>query len=353
MKTEKKTVEISKNNKFTINPIKQRKFKIGFIVLLVFFSIFTFKGDIIVEEKNILSPYKKKLEDFCNNPDKYIDNEIENDIRLFDVNINNISYQMYSTKKIFGLSGSLTDTKSFETKESLNILEALRFYRNKLKIKNNKDIYMLDIGGSAGWYPSFLGRYGYTILSFEPFPRNYYISSKNYCLLNKNSNVVMINKGLGLEEKICSYYRDRDSALNGMILCDIDNSNRNFLMGGRFFKKGEVILTRLSNFLPFLSDKNVALIKLDVEGFEERAIKSGIELITKYHVPFVFLEFSPKFLKEHNSNPEHFIRFFLDNGYVISLNGFLDKNYISLEELLVKVGFQINIYLIYQKYINN
>ena len=183
MKKEKKTVEILKNNKFTINPINQRKFKIGFIVLLLFFSIFTFKGDIFVEEKNILSPYKKKLEDFCNNPDKYIDNEIENDIRLFDVNINNISYQMYSTKKIFGLSGSLTDTKSFETKESLNILEALRFYRNKLKIKNNKDIYMLDIGGSAGWYPSFLGRYGYTILSFEPFPRNYYISSKNYCLL--------------------------------------------------------------------------------------------------------------------------------------------------------------------------
>ena len=59
MKTEKKTVEILKNNKFTINPINQRKFKIGFIVLLVFFSIFTFKGDIFVEEKNILSPYKK------------------------------------------------------------------------------------------------------------------------------------------------------------------------------------------------------------------------------------------------------------------------------------------------------
>ena len=51
MKTEKKTVEILKNNKFTINPINQRKFKIGFIVLFIFFSIFTFKGDIIVEEK--------------------------------------------------------------------------------------------------------------------------------------------------------------------------------------------------------------------------------------------------------------------------------------------------------------
>ena len=89
-------------------------------------------------------------------------------LTLFD--INGISYQIYSTKKIIGLSYQLIKSKVFEKYESLNILNALKFYGKKMKIFNNKDIFILDIGGNIGWYPSFLGRYGYTILTFEPFP---------------------------------------------------------------------------------------------------------------------------------------------------------------------------------------
>ena len=88
-----------------------------------------------------------------------------------------------------------------------------------------------------------------------------------------------------------------------------------------------------------------------MEGSEELAIKSGIELIKKYHVPFIFLEFTPNLLQEHKSNPKDFIQFFIDNDYAISLNGFLDKTYISLEELLIK-NTQINIYLIHKKFID-
>ena len=341
--------------KSNTNLIYFKLLKILIILLFGVFSMLKLKKHKIIEisdENNILAFYKKKLEDFCNNQDKYINNEIEKEIKLFDVEINGTSYQMYSTKIPIGLSSDLSSYKAYEKKETLNILEALKFYGNKMNIKDNKDIYMIDVGGSAGWYPSFLGRFKYTILTFEPFPVNYYIISKNYCLLNKNSNVIIINQGLNIEEKVCSYYTDRECLLNGMTLCDGDNNNRNIVMG-RFFKKGEVNLTRLSNFIPYLSDKNIALIKLDCEGSEERAIKSGMELVTKYHVPFIFLEFSPKFLGQHNSDPSNFIKFFLDNGYVMSINGFLDKNYITLEELLNKVKFQINLYLIYQGFINN
>ena len=239
-------------------------------------------------------------------------------------------------------------SKVFEKYESLNILNALQFYGKKMKIFNNKDIFILDIGGNIGWYPSFLGRYGYTILTFEPFPQNFYISHKNYCHLNRNSNVIIINKGLDLEERICCYYKDKNSALNGMALCN-DDDNR-IIVGDRFIKVGNVSLTRLKNFIPYLSNKNIALIKLDVEGAEEKAIKSGIELITKFHVPFIFIEFTPKLLIEHKSNPKDFIQLFLDNDYVISLNGFLNKTFINLEELIIKTKYQINIYLIYRKF---
>ena len=114
---------------------------------------------------------------------------------------------MYASKKTIGLSYELLKNKAFEKKETLNILNALIFYRNKKKIINNKDIYMLDIEGHIGWYPSFLGRYGFSILTFEPFPLNFYVSHKNYCNLNKNSSVIIINKGLYNKEKICSFIR--------------------------------------------------------------------------------------------------------------------------------------------------
>ena len=74
-------------------------------------------------------------------------------------------------------------------------------------------------------------------------------------------------------------------------------------------------------------------------------------VITKYHVPFIFLEFSPSLLEEHGSNPKKFAQFFVDNGYNISLESFLSKNYITVEELMNKVGYQVNCYFIYNNII--
>ena len=62
-----------------------------------------------------------------------------------------------------------------------------------------------------------------------------------------------------------------------MIICDKNNSLPSYLISN---KTGEMILNRLSNFIPFLSDKNVVFIKIDIEGSEGKAFEGGIELIT-------------------------------------------------------------------------
>ena len=59
---------------------------------------------------------------------------------------------------------------------------------------------------------------------------------------------------------------------------------------------------KLSDFIPYISDKNVELIKLDIEGSEGLAIEDGIELITKYHIPYIFSEFSPAMLQKHGTD---------------------------------------------------
>jgi len=206
---------------------------------------------------------------------------------------------------------------------------------------------MLDIGANVGWYPSLLGRYDYTILCFEAFKRNYYVSKKNYCYLNKDSNVIIITKGLSSQEKKCQYFTNLNNAGNGMIICN-NNNIKSKSLSRLFIEDSEVELTTLKTFMPYLSDKNIALMKIDIEGYKYKALIGGKELITKYHVPFIVLEFSPSFLKEVGSDPREFAQFFVNNGYKISLNGFLSKDFITVDKLLKKAGFQINTYFIHE-----
>ena len=50
-------------------------------------------------------------------------------------------------------------------------------------------------------------------------------------------------------------------------------------------KTFEIPIIKLSSFIPYLAKKNLALIKIDIEGSEALAMQDAIELITKYHIP--------------------------------------------------------------------
>ena len=81
----------------------------------------------------IIEPYIKRQKAFCDNPDKYIKQKYENKIFLRDVKFNEIFFKMY-------------------------IYKSPNFILTQLN-KYNKEIFILDIGGNIGWYPSLLGRY--------------------------------------------------------------------------------------------------------------------------------------------------------------------------------------------------
>ena len=98
---------------------------------------------------------------------------------------------------------------------------------------------MLDIGGNLGAYPSFLGQFGYSIFTFEASPRNSYIIYKNYYHINKNSNIIIINKGLSNEERTCSYYSQISQIGNGVVLCN-ENENENITRAGNLLLKKEL-----------------------------------------------------------------------------------------------------------------
>ena len=294
---------------------------------------------------NIIQKYTFLQNDFCKNPNKYYNKYYEDLIGLTNFSSLNLSYQIYVYQKFDKyMSNEIKRRKSYEKFHMHNFLEALRYYSEKNNIKNNKDIFVLDIGGNIGAYPSFLGRFGYSILSFEASPRNYYILNKNYCLIKQKTNIIIINKGISNEDKNCNYYSQNEAIGNGILLC---NENRNEVkVGGYIFNKTfNIDLMKLSTIIPYFSNKNLALIKMDIEGGEGKVIEDAIELINKFHVPYIFSEYNTYFLKRHGTDPKKFLQLFIDNGYKISVKGFLSKSFISIDDIKPVT----NLYFIYSK----
>ena len=284
-------------------------------------------------QNDIMKEFIKHQKKFCKHPDKFYNQKYEELIKLTKFSFKNISYDMYVYKNADRwMSKEIIRTGQYEPIHMSNFLDILKYYGEKNNIKRNEDIFMLDIGGNMGVYPLFLGKFGYSIITFEASPRNSYILYKNYCRINKNSNIIIVNKGLSNEEKICNYYSQIKAIGNGAVLC---NENENITRAGnlKLQKEFEIKLTKLSNFFPYLSNKKIALIKLDIEGGEGIVIEEAIDLISKYHVPFLFAEFDPKYLKKHGTDPKKFLELFANNGYKISDKGFLNVTYMKVEEI--------------------
>ena len=94
-----------------------------------------------------------------------------------------------------------------------------------------------------------MGKFGYNVISFEPSNVNNYILKRNYCL-NRELNVTLVKRGLYTEEKHCDFYISRGNIGDGWIFCDNNTNIPNHLV-----KTGQTRLTKLSNYLNFLSDR--------------------------------------------------------------------------------------------------
>lgn len=113
------------------------------------------------------------------NPGKFYNQKYEKLIKLTKFSLRNISYQIYVYNKVDRwMSNEIIRTGKYEPRHMSNFLDILIYYGKKNNIKKKEDIFMLDIGGNLGVYPSFLGKFGYSIITFEASPRNSYILYK-------------------------------------------------------------------------------------------------------------------------------------------------------------------------------
>ena len=287
-----------------------------------------------IKAESIIKESFSIQKDFCDNPKKYLNLQYENMIKLTDFRFKNFYNKIYVYKEGDNyMSNFIIRTKGYVVDEMTNFYDVLEYYRKTKNILNKKDVYMLDLGANLGVYTSYFGYLGYTVVSFEASPRNYYLLKKNHCQINRNAeNIIIINRGLSNKYKICNYYTQITGIGNGMIKCDEDREE--FNNAGFHWKKSfEVPIIKLSDFIPYFVNKNLALIKLDIEGSEALVMQDAIEFISKYHIPYIYSEFSLSMLSEHGNNPIEYIKLFIDNGYKVNKEGFFSQNFISPEKV--------------------
>lgn len=325
---------------------------VPFVILIIVikrinFSSFKFKSEKINIPKD-LSYYQNKQNNFCENIGKVYNKELEKNIMLFNISLNGTNFEMFIFKNNDYMSEQIQLKKYYEKDGTLNMLNALQYYADKHDYEND-DIMIIDMGANIGWYTIFFGLFKYSVLAFEPYPANYYILKKNYCRNNRDffgpeSTITIVNHALYTKETRCGYYQDIKSSIKDMVLCDFRKED-NF--GIDYARMSLINSTRLKDFIPLINNKRITLLRLDLEFEGEKAIKSGKELITLYHVPYVFIAFNKKMFNIYETKAEDFLKFFVNHGYQISLKGFLTKEFIAIEDLMKKKFKQINLYLVY------
>ena len=303
-------------------------------------SISQADDDLLFNEA-VKQKYLFQQEFFCRNQILLNNTLIEERIKVAKVRFDDETFEMFVYKTNDFVSNDISLKGVWDYKESKILVSALHYYSKKKKI-TNKETYVLDLGANIGWYSLLFGKQGYNLLSFEPSKINLYILLKNYCL-NSDINMIIINKGLDINEKKSTLYHPLANIGDAI---EYNNEQKIDLSN---YMKEEIVLTKLNNYIAYLSSKNLALLKIDVEGSECKAIEGGIDLIVKYHIPFIFMEWNSGLLKSKCSDLKSFLELFENNGYKISKIDFLSKQYCSINDI-IDIDL-INIYIVYTKFL--
>ena len=330
---------------------------INLCIIIFAIIIFSFKRmNIIISldfsffgnKLNILKQYQEEQNHFCDNIRYSFNKRLEEKIILYNINLNDTKFEMFLFNNYDYLSWKIQLNQSLESEATLHMLNAIKYFQDKYDFEND-EIAVVDIGANVGWYTTFFGSLKYTIFSFEPLPENNYLLRKNFCRNNKDffgpaSTITIINKALYPIEAVCDYYKDLKNEKKNLILCDKTKEKN---LDKNYVKINRIKSSQLSNFIPLMNHKRITLIIIDLESEGEKAIESGRELIDKYHIPYIFIEFNMLMFALHETRPQDFLKFFVDTGYKISLNGFLSNEYISIEDLMKTNFITINLYLVF------
>ncbi|MBY0576914.1 MAG: FkbM family methyltransferase [Gallionellaceae bacterium] len=149
---------------------------------------------------------------------------------------------------------------------------------------NTSDQIALDVGANIGNHTIFFSKLFKQVIAFEPAEENCYLLKANL-YLNSIKNVKLVEKGLGNESAVLPFFGE-DSGNSGAHGFGFDIVDAN--SGVRSVREVEVV--RGDDELETLGiTDRVALLKVDIEGFEPLAL-AGLEKTIKKSEPLICWE---------------------------------------------------------------
>ena len=159
-------------------------------------------------------------------------------------------------------------TNGHKTTNNFYEFQMLEFIRDNIP----KGV-MIDVGANIGNHTIFLAKYCATkVMAFEPFPDTFKLLDKNITDNGLQFNVIASN--YGLSDNYESVFMKSVNGNAGMNKVD---------------SEGDAPVQLIAFDLILDLDRPITLIKLDCEGYEEKALLGMIETVKKYK-PALFIE---------------------------------------------------------------
>ena len=241
----------------------------------------------------------------------FIKNKIRR-IRKIEFEYFSDKYRLYSNKYFFIIFGK---DKYISRETYINGPHDYHLFKKSKTLLDKKIKYLIDVGANIGTFciPPIKDRLIEKCIAIEP--------------IEKINDILKVNIILnGLNDKIKTY---------NYVISDKKNENLSFTLnknnyGDNKFKiskngKKKFTIVKLDFFINHFN-LNQLLIKIDVQGFENKVLLSASKFINK-SVPLI-IEFDHNFLRKKNSYK--IIRLIKDNYNFFSL---LDKNNIEKEKI--------------------
>ncbi len=172
----------------------------------------------------------------------------------------------------------------------------------------NEGDTVLDIGGNIGQTALFFSRKvgnNGKVISFEPFPKTFKRFEKNLSLNKGIKNIKLEMVALGDSNEVLKMHSGNkgNSGQNRIIQQGADESDA-----------FEVKVMTLNDYIKQNTVDKIDFIKIDVEGFEYKALSGSNEIINK-HKPKLFIELNDANLKQQGNSANQLLTMLGSWGY--------------------------------------
>ncbi|MDB5411300.1 MAG: FkbM family methyltransferase [Rhodospirillales bacterium] len=169
--------------------------------------------------------------------------------------------------------------------------------------------FVIDVGANFGHYAlvaaGVVGAAG-LVVAFEPHPAVFPLLADNVALQD-HANIVAEKAGLA----------EQPGTLD--ITTDLDNPGGHSFVDGNVRTRGAGVAVALRGLDEYLTekgfaDRRLALLKIDVQGFEMRVLRGAAATIAR-HRPIVFCEVTPDALRVAGDSHQALLEFFASRNY--------------------------------------